>query len=241
MKHNGRYTVKRPFACFTAALLLILSVPSCAQTTDPQKFIRDMYENALYENYDFLENHCSPLLLERLHAEYDYDGGGYAVWEFRSGYQDGPDKRNYLTAVSPIGDNWYKYEGFDMGNYFQRFIKLVRKDGKMKIEDLRSFNTVSVEKFEQVISDSGVIRLDVRTPEEFSQGHLPYSINIDIQSADFKRKASELDRNSVIAAYCRSGRRSQTAVNELVKLGFSGYELDGGILAWQKDGKETVR
>ena len=77
--------------------------------------------------------------------------------------------------------------------------------------------------------------LDVRTPEEFSESHLPGAINIDMQTARFvdEVKASVAE-SSPIALYCRSGRRSAEAAASLAKAGFSTADLEGGILAWQK-------
>ncbi len=60
------------------------------QRPDDSEFIREMYEKIQYENYSFLEKHCSKSLLAKLSEQYDYDGEGYAVWKFRSGVQDGP-------------------------------------------------------------------------------------------------------------------------------------------------------
>lgn len=101
----------------------VLSV-SCTQRTDDRQFIRDMYEKARYEDYAFLEKHCSKSLLAQLSAAYDYEGGGYAVWLFRSGAQDGPSDEHAIISMETEGDGWYRYTATDMGVTFTKRIRL---------------------------------------------------------------------------------------------------------------------
>jgi hypothetical protein len=78
-------------------------------------FITDMYNTTKYEDYKFLKQHCSDKLMRKLRADYDYEGDGLAVWDFRSGAQDGPSDVHKVTAVTPEGGGWYKYDFIDMG------------------------------------------------------------------------------------------------------------------------------
>lgn len=104
------------------------------------------------------------------------------------------------------------------------------------------FKSLSVEEFEQTISDAAVVRLDVRTPEEYAEGHLVSAINIDVQSDDFDAKASAtLPKDKTIAVYCRSGRRSKMAAEKLVKMGFDVAELSTGFVGWQKAAKDVTK
>lgn len=97
------------------------------------------------------------------------------------------------------------------------------------------FQDANVEDFAQLTDSSGVQILDVRTAEEFAEGHLRNAVNIDVKQSSFKDEAlKRLDRNRRVAVYCRSGRRSATAANILVQNGFQVTNLLGGILAWQK-------
>lgn len=103
------------------------------------------------------------------------------------------------------------------------------------------FQDANVEDFAQLTDSSGVQILDVRTAEEFAEGHLRNAVNIDVKQSSFKDEAlKRLDRNRRVAVYCRSGRRSVTAANILVQNGFQVTNLLGGILAWQKAGKEVT-
>lgn len=83
--------------------------------------------------------------------------------------------------------------------------------------------------------------LDVRTPAEFAEGHLPGAVNIDVQSPDFASQVAALDPTVPYAVYCRSGNRSQVALDLMAQLGITdAYHLGGGVGAWQQAGGELV-
>lgn len=97
----------------------------------------------------------------------------------------------------------------------------------------KGFVSVDAEKFARRIAESGVQLVDVRTAEEYAEGHIPNAVNIDVSSPDFVEKVSALDKKRTVALYCRSGRRSKRAAEQVVSLGFEVVELDGGIISWQ--------
>ncbi len=77
------------------------------------------------------------------------------------------------------------------------------------------------------------ILIDVRTPEEFSDGHLPTAVNIDIYDPEFVDRVSRLDPNRPTFVYCRSGSRSYSAALAMTDLGFrSVFNLQRGIIGW---------
>ena len=82
-------------------------------------------------------------------------------------------------------------------------------------------------------SENGYIIIDARTQEEYDQGHIPGAILIpEYEIAD--RAEKELpDKNQLILVYCRSGRRSKIAAEELVKLGYTNVKEFGGIIDWE--------
>ena len=82
-------------------------------------------------------------------------------------------------------------------------------------------------------SESGYIIIDARTQEEYDQGHIPGAILIpEYEIAD--RAEKELpDKDQLILVYCRSGRRSKIAAEELVKLGYTNIKEFGGIIDWE--------
>lgn len=82
--------------------------------------------------------------------------------------------------------------------------------------------------------------LDVRTPEEYSEGHLKNAKNIDIQNAQFTRNIQALDKNKPVFVYCLAGGRSSKAMDVLVKQGFTQvYNLEGGYMKWSLNGQPT--
>ena len=87
-------------------------------------------------------------------------------------------------------------------------------------------------------SESGYVIIDARTQEEYDQGHIPGAILIpEYEIAD--RAEKELpDKDQLILVYCRSGRRSKIAAEELVKLGYTNVKEFGGIIDWEY---ETVK
>lgn len=98
---------------------------------------------------------------------------------------------------------------------------------------------VSMEEFENKLSKSKDAQLlDVRTPEEYGEGHLRNADNVDFKSADFKDKITKLDKSKPVFVYCLSGGRSAAAASVLRENGFSEvYDMKGGYLKWNTSGK----
>lgn len=85
--------------------------------------------------------------------------------------------------------------------------------------------------------DAGGPVIDVRTPDEFNEGHISGAINIDYLSEEFKTKIKEIDMINPVSIYCRSGGRSAKAAIEMKGLGFKKiYDLDGGYDGWKEKG-----
>jgi rhodanese-related sulfurtransferase len=75
--------------------------------------------------------------------------------------------------------------------------------------------------------------LDVRTPEEFEEGHLAGATLLDFYAPDFADRLAELDPDRPYLLYCRSGNRSGQARQMMIDLGFTDVaDVDGGIVAW---------
>ena len=110
--------------------------------------------------------------------------------------------------------------------------------GKQKVE----YKNLSSAQFEELIKNENVQLLDVRTLAEHMEGHIPGSLNINVQDKDFSSCIDDLlDNKKEVAVYCRSGRRSRTAADILVKKGFKVYNLDKGILNWMEEGREIEK
>ena len=82
-------------------------------------------------------------------------------------------------------------------------------------------------------SEEGYIILDVRTPEEFAEGHIEGAILIPDYEIGEKAESILSDKEQLILVYCRSGRRSKNAANELATLGYTNVKEFGGINDWK--------
>ena len=102
----------------------------------------------------------------------------------------------------------------------------------------KAVKTVGVEEFASVMTQNDVRLIDVRTPKEYAEGHLAGAENIDVKAPDFAERIKDI--KGTVAVYCRGGKRSLTAAKQFAKQGCTVYNLDGGILAWQKAGKPTT-
>ena len=82
-------------------------------------------------------------------------------------------------------------------------------------------------------SDDGYIILDVRTPEEFAERHIEGAILIPDYEIGEKAESILTDKEQLILVYCRSGRRSKNAANDLATLGYTNIKEFGGINDWE--------
>ncbi|MGB1382080.1 MAG: rhodanese-like domain-containing protein, partial [Ilumatobacteraceae bacterium] len=91
---------------------------------------------------------------------------------------------------------------------------------------------------EAILASGAVTVIDVRTPAEFADGHLPGAELIDISASDFVSRISALDRSATYFVYCRSANRSGQATALMADLGFESiYELEGGTVGWEASGR----
>ena len=93
-------------------------------------------------------------------------------------------------------------------------------------------NITAEEAREIMDTEEGYIILDVRTQEEYDEGHIPGAILIP--NTEIEARAEEIltDKNQLILVYCRSGRRSKLAAEILVELGYANIREFGGIIDW---------
>ena len=93
---------------------------------------------------------------------------------------------------------------------------------------------VSVDQAREIIHNQKDLKiLDVRTEEEAAEGMLDDAVVIDIRKDDFEQQLLNLNKSDTYLVYCRSGRRSTTAVEKMAELGFDRvYMMEGGYLDW---------
>lgn len=102
-----------------------------------------------------------------------------------------------------------------------------------------NYKTIPVKEFASLIQDENVQRLDVRTVGEYSEGHIPGTVNINVLDDSFAAMAdSTLQKDKPVALYCRSGKRSKKAAAILSEKGYKVYELEKGFNAWQEAGEK---
>ena len=96
-----------------------------------------------------------------------------------------------------------------------------------------TYQNISAEEARQIMDNQeGYIILDVRTQEEYDQGHIPGAIVISHEEIGEKAEKVLTDKNQLILVYCRSGRRSKIAAQALVELGYTNIKEFGGIQDW---------
>ncbi len=103
-----------------------------------------------------------------------------------------------------------------------------------KNEQETVYMTISAEKAKQIMdSEEGYVILDVRTQEEYDEGHIPGAIVIPLAEIEDRAEEELTDKDQLILVYCRSGRRSKMAAEALVQLGYTNIKEFGGILDWR--------
>ena len=103
------------------------------------------------------------------------------------------------------------------------------------------FPEVTVDQARELIQqrsgNAELVILDVRTPEEFAEGHLSGAVNLNLLAPDFERRLGALNPGKTYLVYCRTGNRSAKAIQVMGRLGFrSVYHMFEGIVGWQKKG-----
>ncbi len=104
-----------------------------------------------------------------------------------------------------------------------------------------SLEVVSVQQMIDVLKAEDVQLIDVRTPEEFTSGHIKGAENVTYD-ANFSKKLANLDKTKPVAVYCHKGGRSAKSAVLLKGAGFQKiYDLDGGLSSWVQDNRQVVK
>lgn len=100
---------------------------------------------------------------------------------------------------------------------------------------------ITPEEMQTIIKSDYVQLIDVRSPEEYNEGHIENSQNIDYYSDTFSEDILVLDKTKPVILYCKSGKRSKASSIILLEAGFEKvYDLDGGILEWKDKGLNVI-
>ena len=99
---------------------------------------------------------------------------------------------------------------------------------------------VSTEEVETIMQSEDVQLIDVRTPEEYEEGHILNAQNIDYNSPNFEVNITKLNKSKPVLLYCKSGNRSGKSSQIFLEAGFKTiYDLEGGITEWIDKGLEV--
>jgi len=95
----------------------------------------------------------------------------------------------------------------------------------------KCISVIDVYEFKKAVKQHNVQLIDVRTPNEFSNGHIEKAVNVDFfNQNNFGAAFTKLDKKKPLYIYCRSGKRSSRAAKQLAGLGFEKiYDLEAGI------------
>lgn len=121
-----------------------------------------------------------------------------------------------------------------------RFILLPMLMSLLSISSCNCSNWTDLtpDEFEKAYIADGTVTIDVRTADEYAQGHLYHAINIDWQKDGFMDEITEnFNKAMTLAIYCRSGKRSAAAAQALSDAGYKVLNLTGGYTAWAEAGK----
>ena len=104
----------------------------------------------------------------------------------------------------------------------------------------QKFKTVDVAEFAKAVADTSYVVMDVRTPAEHAEGHIPGThFNIDVLEDSYTETALKtLPKDKPVALYCRSGNRSKNAARILADNGYQVLELGTGFRGWTAAGKK---
>lgn len=91
----------------------------------------------------------------------------------------------------------------------------------------------------QLKEDQALLVLDVRQPDEYTQGHVADSLLIPLDQ--LAHRTADLPRDRPIAVICRSGNRSAVATSILRRAGFDAHNVAGGMLRWEREGLPMER
>lgn len=89
-----------------------------------------------------------------------------------------------------------------------------------------------------IADDNNLVVLDVRKPDEISQGKINGAVELNFYDSDFKTKIEALDKSKNYLVYCRSGNRSGKTIKMMSEMGFDEtYNMMGGYTAWTDSDK----
>ena len=120
-----------------------------------------------------------------------------------------------------------------MKKLFSLILVMILLAGCASLKEEASYRQISMDEAITMMEEaSGYVILDVRTPEEFAEKHIPNAINIPNETIGTVDIQELPDKNQLILVYCRSGNRSKQASQKLADMGYTNVVEFGGINSW---------
>ncbi|OZV69381.1 thioredoxin [Winogradskyella aurantia] len=120
-------------------------------------------------------------------------------------------------------------------------LSLITNCKNNQAETTSEIKLVTAEEMQTILDVEDAQLIDVRTPEEFEEGHILNAQNIDFSSPTFDEEVNKLDKSRPVILYCRSGGRSAKCAEKMKEAGFKKiYDLEGGISKWQHSDKIRI-
>lgn len=110
-------------------------------------------------------------------------------------------------------------------------------DAKQQSSSTNTDGKVTIAQFEQILGETSNAQLvDVRTPQEYDNGHLKSAVNINFNSPNFEQQIEQLNKSQPVFIYCQAGGRSGKAYKKMKAIGFDKvYDMAGGYGEWSKN------
>lgn len=105
-------------------------------------------------------------------------------------------------------------------------------DMKPVEEEKADYIKITAEEAKAMMDEKSVVVVDVRTPEEYAEGHIDKAVLLPLSAIAHDAESVLLDKSATVLVYCRSGNRSKTASEELIEMGYKSVYDFGGIIDW---------
>ena len=145
-KQQAQQSESDSTAVATDSVVAKVSAPNDADIIEAKtpEMIKEFYKKYVFDNMqereevtdDVIKKYCTKKLAKKLADDYEYEGGGYAIWDFRSGAQDGDSDVQEITKVESLGGGKFKVHYNDMGNKGAHILTVVLEDGNVRFDEI---------------------------------------------------------------------------------------------------------
>lgn len=142
-KQSAQQTESDSIIVATDSVIVEETAPSDADIIEAQApdIIKEFYKKYVYDDKavltdEVVNKYCTKKLAKKLADDYEYEDGGYAVWDFRSGAQDGDSDVQELTKVESLGAGKFKVHYNDAGNKGVCILTVIMENGNVLFDGI---------------------------------------------------------------------------------------------------------